>query len=44
MAWTYSTLKWRAALRAKYTEETGKSDYSSPAFEAWLVARGEIQS
>ena len=42
MGWTYRHRKKRDELRDQYTRETGRDDYWSPAFEAWLRARGEL--
>ena len=42
MGWTKAHIKYRDALRAEYTSETGKRDYLLPDFEAWLVAREEL--
>ena len=42
MGWTYKHRKKRDELRDQYTRETGQDDYRSPAFEAWLKARGEL--
>lgn len=40
----YQKRKWRDAIRKRYVSETGKSDYSSPDFEAWLVCEGIIEA
>ena len=43
MGWTYKHRKLRDQLRKQFTEETGSTDYKSPAFEAWLKARSELE-
>ena len=43
MAWPYPKLKRRNQLRALYTQETGKDDYSAREFLEWLIKNGHLE-
>ena len=43
MGWTHKHRKLRDHLRKAYTEQTGSTDYTPPAFQRWLEDTGALK-